>query len=207
MTRETPVARALTRWWHHEGTSLRNRLVKAELRGSLPSEAGRMLAMMIGAAFRAGWLARERMGEAEGQPVAMYPEPPGPDLPLPRRTVSSRVVLVTGGRDYQPNRGDAWWLRGVLDALGTQTVRHGGARGVDEWAGKLAGRLGLQVDEVQAEWGKLGKRAGVERNERMLQPDVVGVVAFPGGKGTQHMVELARARSHLVVEHHGRRAG
>ena len=43
-----------------------------------------------------------------------------------------------------------------------------------------------------AEWKKHGKAAGPIRNRKMLQdgkPDLV--LAFPGGRGTANMVELA----------------
>lgn len=43
-----------------------------------------------------------------------------------------------------------------------------------------------------ANWDRFGKAAGPIRNKWMLeygQPDLV--VAFPGGKGTAHMVKIA----------------
>lgn len=115
--------------------------------------------------------------------------------------MTSRVLLVCGGQDYEPGRLELAWLRGVIDALEIQTVRHGGARGADRWAGKAAKRWGLRVDEVPADWAAHGKAAGPMRNERMLMPDVVAVAAFPGGRGTEHMVGLARKMSFPVVEH------
>jgi len=52
-----------------------------------------------------------------------------------------------------------------------------------------------------AEWDKFGRRAGPLRNEQMLRegkPDVV--VAFPGGRGTAHMVRIAKEAGIDVLE-------
>lgn len=53
---------------------------------------------------------------------------------------------------------------------------------------------GIPVTAFPAEWIKHGKAAGFRRNETMLhdgKPELV--VAFPGSKGTAHMVRLATA--------------
>jgi hypothetical protein len=52
-----------------------------------------------------------------------------------------------------------------------------------------------------ADWAGLGRKAGPIRNEQMLsegQPHLV--VAFPGGRGTAHMVGIARAAGVEVIE-------
>lgn len=98
-------------------------------------------------------------------------------------------VLVCGGRDY------AHWLR-VLVALdklhatkGITCVIHGAARGADALAGRWAEERGVPCESYPADWSTHGKRAGFLRNAQMLEqgkPD--GVVAFPGGRGTEDMV-------------------
>jgi hypothetical protein len=45
---------------------------------------------------------------------------------------------------------------------------------------------------VRADWDRLGKAAGHERNGRMLLEKPDRVIAFRGGKGTQNMVWQAR---------------
>jgi hypothetical protein len=102
-------------------------------------------------------------------------------------------LLVCGGRDFD----NYVHLARVLDALhGVKPVArviHGGARGVDAMAGRWARARGIPCDVYPAEWDKFGKSAGMRRNADMLrngQPDMVA--AFPGGKGTRNMVELAR---------------
>ena len=107
-----------------------------------------------------------------------------------------REVIVCGGRDYQPTRGDAAWLTYWLGFLATKTVVHGGARGVDRWAGTLASRLELAVEVVLPDYGRFpGNVAPLERNTVMAdRPNVVGVLALPGERGTADMVTKAKAR-------------
>lgn len=52
---------------------------------------------------------------------------------------------------------------------------------------------GCPVIEMKANWDYYKKRAGMLRNEWMIQyanPDLV--IAFPGGRGTEGMIALAR---------------
>jgi len=60
---------------------------------------------------------------------------------------------------------------------------------------------GIPAIAFPADWNKDGKAAGFVRNARMLRdgrPELV--VAFPGGKGTAHMVKLARDAGVAVLE-------
>jgi hypothetical protein len=103
-------------------------------------------------------------------------------------------LLVCGGRDY----ADASALNDALDAIHrekniTQLI-HGAARGADSLAAVWARSEGIPAIAFPADWARHGKAAGFRRNEAMLRqgsPDLV--VAFPGGKGTAHMVRLAKA--------------
>lgn len=101
-----------------------------------------------------------------------------------------REVVVCGGRDYEPNVSDGRWVRFWLGWLAARVVVHGGARGVDRWAGTLAARIGLGVVEVPADWEAHGKAAGPKRNlEAQRLP--VAVLALPGGSGTFDMCRVA----------------
>ena len=104
-------------------------------------------------------------------------------------------VLVCGGRDY----AKADYVSRVLDGLSVTTLVHGGARGADILAGHWALRHGVNTEVFYADWAR-GKRAGPERNQRMLdsKPDLV--VAFPGGRGTADMVRRAKAAGIEVIE-------
>lgn len=105
-------------------------------------------------------------------------------------------ILVTGGRAFNNQRA-------VFDALtrldgelpgGIDFVIQGGAEGADKHARLWACANERPCATFHAHWSTLGKAAGVLRNEWMLEfgkPDIV--IAFPGGKGTAHMVRTARA--------------
>lgn len=77
----------------------------------------------------------------------------------------------------------------------------GDAKGADTWAKRWAEEKGVKVKVYKAEWGKLGKGAGPERNKRMLEeflPDYV--IAFPGGKGTEGCVKEAQRLKIPVIK-------
>lgn len=100
-------------------------------------------------------------------------------------------VLVTGGRTY----ADEINVNKTLTRLHTEhpisLLIEGGAKGADRLARHWAVRNNVQYRTVEANWNHHGKIAGIIRNEQMIQmkPDLV--VAFPGGKGTAHMMKLA----------------
>ena len=102
-------------------------------------------------------------------------------------------ILLCGGRDYS----DPARLYAVLDSIHRDhvvgEVIHGAARGADSLGATWAKARGIPERAYPADWSKHGKSAGFRRNELMLadgKPDLV--VAFPGGKGTAHMVGLAQ---------------
>lgn len=80
-------------------------------------------------------------------------------------------------------------------------IIHGGAAGADSSAGEWArSKYGVHEVKVNANWYLHGKAAGPMRNAAMLllKPDLV--IAFPGDRGTAHMVKLAREAGVEVVE-------
>ena len=122
--------------------------------------------------------------------------------------VALTKVLVCGGRDF----ADRAMLDAALDRLhqerGFSLVIAGGARGADTLAEEWAKARGIACDVYRADWEGLGRKAGPIRNERMLvegKPDVV--VAFPGGRGTAHMVRIAREAGIEVIENSRHRVG
>lgn len=109
------------------------------------------------------------------------------------------VVLVCGGRAY----ADRDKVFAALDELQPSRIVHGGARGADGIAADWARRNGVRVREYKADWERLGRAAGPQRNAHMLsdaRPDIV--LAFPGGRGTADMVRRARAAGVEVREVH-----
>ena len=59
----------------------------------------------------------------------------------------------------------------------------------------------MKLKVYPADWELHGKSAGPIRNQQMLiegKPDLV--LAFPGGKGTAHMVSIAKKKGVKVIE-------
>ena len=82
------------------------------------------------------------------------------------------VTLVTGGqRMWKPRLG-----------------RYIGA---DYQAERAAEKLGWTVETHPADWKRHGRAAGPIRNRAMAKAGAVRCIAFPGGKGTQNMIEMA----------------
>lgn len=104
-------------------------------------------------------------------------------------------AIVCGGRN-QADEDRVWrGLTYFTETFGPlASIAHGGATGVDTFAGEWAKRSGVRVSVYPARWRAEGKAAGPRRNQRMLdefKPDVV--IAFAGGRGTADMVRRAEA--------------
>jgi len=115
-------------------------------------------------------------------------------------------VVVTGDRDYNDYRAVATTLSGWLFLARERgeklVVIDGGATGADHFARSWASINDEYAEHVEsvtveADWSRLGKRAGPARNTRMLKehkPDVV--LAFHDdlevSKGTKDCVHKAR---------------
>ncbi len=101
-------------------------------------------------------------------------------------------VIVCGGREFSQEE----FLFYSLDRLHAEycfdLLIHGGAKGADALAHRWALSRGVQPAACEANWNRFGSQAGPMRNANMLglRPDLV--VAFPGGRGTAHMVAIAR---------------
>lgn len=114
-------------------------------------------------------------------------------------------VLVTGGRTYTNDTKIRDYLDYLLERIAPRDMIliAGGAKGADSlaqgWAISHRNRVLLIVE--QAHWKQDGKAAGPRRNQRMLDlhhPELV--VAFPGGRGTEHMKMIAAKAGIQIVE-------
>lgn len=108
-------------------------------------------------------------------------------------------ILVCGGRDFKDRN---LVYQALIDYMLEEniTIIHGAASGADSLANTWAKAFNHKIESYPANWNKYGKRAGYIRNTQMLnegKPDLV--VAFPGGKGTQMMINLAEAAGVPVV--------
>ena len=109
------------------------------------------------------------------------------------------IVLVCGGRDF----ADREFLFATMDKVHGKSpvslVVEGEADGADTLAREWAWSRGIHVAAVRALWDTHGKAAGPKRNETMLLLKPYAVIAFPGGRGTAHMVKAARKAGVRIV--------
>ena len=101
-------------------------------------------------------------------------------------------LLVTGGRDFD----DIDFIVTRLNALHAYrpitAIVEGCARGADTISGLWADEVNVTRIREPAKWDENGKVAGHIRNQLMLdkhRPDAL--MAFPGGTGTEDMVDRA----------------
>ncbi|BBC53858.1 hypothetical protein [Mycobacterium phage PP] len=117
-----------------------------------------------------------------------------------------RRVLITGSRDWV-DRTTIWTaLQSELELFGSLTIVHGGARGADDiadrWAwGKSQEGYDVEVERHDADWETHGKRAGIIRNQEMVDLGADVCYAFPlaSGTGTRHCMSRAMAAGIPVV--------
>jgi len=104
------------------------------------------------------------------------------------------VVAVTGTR-YGLSQS---YIDRVMDAAHAKhqitKLVHGDGNGVDQQCAAWAERNGVTHTGAlyRAQWDSLGRRAGPERNRRMLSEEEPAVlIAFRGGSGTSNCVGAA----------------
>lgn len=107
--------------------------------------------------------------------------------------MNSYTVLVTGGRDFNTRAAVFSDLDKVLAKHPGMEVWSGMALGADQLAFDYACFNGLDYRGFAAKWQDDGDSAGPRRNKRMMDAGPSLVVAFPGGRGTQGCVDLAKA--------------
>ena len=109
-------------------------------------------------------------------------------------------ILVCGGRDFSDSALVNKFLNQYLSDIDPPKIIQGDAQGADYLAKLWAVNNQVEFESFPADWKKYGKRAGYIRNVQMLnegKPDIV--IAFPGGKGTKMMINLAEAAGVPVV--------
>lgn len=109
-------------------------------------------------------------------------------------------IIVCGGRNYNKR----YAVFDYLDALhkawpGITHVVTGGATGADALGADWATTRGIPQTVLRADWAKYGRIAGPTRNVAMADTNPDCVVAFPGDKGTEHMVRVAMKRGINVI--------
>lgn len=111
-------------------------------------------------------------------------------------------VLVCGGRDFDNTKVLFETLNNLYDSChGRIEIVSGGALGADRLAEVWSSQRQIKKTIYPAKWNLLGAQAGLARNQEMLDkenPDLV--VAFPGGRGTSHMIRIAKQSGYKVTE-------
>ena len=125
-------------------------------------------------------------------------------------------IGVTGGRDFK----DRAMVERAFDKYVTQDdiIIEGEALGADSLCRDVAYERGIQVESYPADWsGPCGPEcppnhrrqnksdahhgesndycpaAGPRRNRRMLESGLDFLLAFPGGTGTQNMIDICKS--------------
>ena len=101
-------------------------------------------------------------------------------------------VIVCGGRDFDDKDFLFKKLTAMNVEFGFDVIYEGGERGADTLAREWAKQANIPCKTFHADWDKFGSRAGPLRNLEMLdqKPDLV--IGFAGGRGTDHMLSIAR---------------
>lgn len=103
-------------------------------------------------------------------------------------------ILVTGSRNWRDENAIANALiKATNNVIGPHLVMHGGARGADSLAGKIASGFGWWVEVYVADWKTHGRAAGCIRNQVMIErrPDIVLAFLMPDSRGTRDMIRRA----------------
>lgn len=101
-------------------------------------------------------------------------------------------IAIVGSRDYPLMDTVSQFVQSLpADTV----VVSGGARGVDREAARAAKRRGLRTLIFLADWNTHGRRAGMVRNEQIVD-HADQVVAFWDGRspGTANTIQRARAK-------------
>lgn len=115
-------------------------------------------------------------------------------------------VLVCGGRMFGvKDEARRLLMFRTLAALHERhrftEILEGGAPGADASAATFGRLNDIRVRTFKADWDAHGRAAGPIRNRRMMEegkPELV--IAFPGGRGTADMVEVAKEAGVKVIE-------
>jgi len=117
------------------------------------------------------------------------------------------IVLVTGSREMD----NYAYLEKVLNGYKIGGIVHGDAKGADKLAQKWADQNDVLTQRhpvTDAQWKKLGLKAGILRNQFMLDehPTISLVIAFPvmGSRGTADMMQRACQKTidvHVYTAH------
>ncbi|MGN8021155.1 DUF2493 domain-containing protein [Phyllobacterium sp. 22229] len=108
-------------------------------------------------------------------------------------------LLISGGRHFDVAEAILDELNRIHAACPVTVLIHGGLPALGSVAEDWARQNDVHIVRYPANWSLLGKQADTKRNRFMLEdsrPDAL--LAFPGGKHLQELVQQAHAR-HIPV--------
>lgn len=108
------------------------------------------------------------------------------------------IAIIAGGRDYRLGKYERTFLDELLAQYHFTHVIHGDQQGADRGGAFWAKRRGLKVTPYPANWARFKKKAGPLRNEKMASIANL-LIAFPGGHGTNDMIDRAYAHGLEIV--------
>lgn len=123
---------------------------------------------------------------------------PSRDVKLAKLQAPEYRVMVCGPRDF-PSKFRVYCvvfplcIRLFNEGYNT-TVVYGGAKGVDTYAALAAKAAGANTELHLPDWDRYKKRAGLVRNDEMLDSGLNLVVAIGYGRGTAHAIKGAQER-------------
>ncbi len=111
-------------------------------------------------------------------------------------------IIIAGSRDITSvNEVGFACFKSGLFAEATEIIS-GGAKGVDSLGEVIANMCGLPVKQFIPDWTKYGKKAGFLRNIEMAEyADALIAVWDGNSRGTQHMIDIAKAKGLKVFVH------
>ena len=124
---------------------------------------------------------------------------------------SGEVIIVTGDRNWTDYPFILDVIRCWHSGLHIDLLVHGACRGAEVLCGRAAESLGIRCEANPADWDKLGRSAGPQRNRMMLykHPECRVVLAFhdriEASKGTKDMIKVSAhtGRSVYLYSHSG----
>lgn len=110
-------------------------------------------------------------------------------------------VLVCGSRGWKDEEAIVWKLDQLLAEHDDLELISGGAVGPDTMAFGWAMDNAVPITVMEPDWQKYGRRAGIIRNDQMLDTSPDLVLAFWDGKskGTKHTIDSAHKRQ-ITIE-------
>jgi hypothetical protein len=102
---------------------------------------------------------------------------------------NNMIVMVGGSRDFN----DYNLLKNTLNQFKISKLISGGARGADKMAEKYAKEFKIPIEVIKPEWNIYGKRAGMIRNEIMINKCEIAIFFWDGNSpGTKHAINYAK---------------